>query len=122
MEHKKTQEELRLIAWYERYKQSGSKEDFDRTFMELCDFVQQRMRGKLASTHVHSAVRGVVTCQPRYFRADCLVTSRSGTENETMGEMKRAIAQEHQERRTTDRFASTLVIAFCDHRSRQTSA
>jgi hypothetical protein len=28
-----------------------------------------------------------------------------------MGEMKRAIAQEHQERRTTDRFASTLVIA-----------
>ncbi len=28
-----------------------------------------------------------------------------------MGEMRRAIAQEQQERQTTDRFASTLVIA-----------
>jgi hypothetical protein len=28
-----------------------------------------------------------------------------------VGEMRRAIAQEQQERRTTDRYASTLVIA-----------
>ena len=30
-----------------------------------------------------------------------------------MGEMKRAIAREEQERRTHDRFASTVVIGAC---------
>lgn len=30
-----------------------------------------------------------------------------------MGEMKRAIAREEQERRSQDRFASTLVIGAC---------
>jgi hypothetical protein len=53
-----------------------------------------------------------VICLRSYFRADCRSISRTGRGGlADVGEMKRAIANEQRERQTTDRYASTLVIA-----------
>lgn len=62
---------------------------------------------------VHYAGRSAVICRQRYSgersRTCCpLGAPRGGL---PVGEMKRAIAREEQDRRTQDRFASTIVIA-----------